>query len=137
MTETASARVWSCQSSGDCCRVPKAVVMTYAERRELEAVAHLASRPLKWAYNARPSMTQLLTAPCPFVTPENRCAAYEVRPFSCRRFLCMRDDVNNEAFRDEDAAAIAKRRPETLPQLIQIQRDGQKWALSHGHREDH
>lgn len=135
--DTQQTPSWKCQSSGDCCRVPKAVVMTFAERRELEAVAHKASRPLRWLYNARPSMTQLQTAPCPFVTPENQCAVYDVRPFSCRRYACMREDVKAEPFRDESTADIAARKPEALPQLLQIQRDGQKWAIAHSWREDH
>lgn len=131
-----SPQEWACQSSGDCCRVPKVVVMTFAERHKLEAAAEKASSPLVWAYNERPSMTQLIAQPCPFVTPDNRCAVYKVRPFACRRFGCMRDDIGAEPFVDEDAAAIAKRKPETLPQLLRMQSDAQQWAVLHGWEED-
>lgn len=127
---------WQCQGSGDCCRVPKVVTMTYAERWELEAYAELASRRLQWRYNARPSMTDLVTGPCPFVTPENRCSVYDVRPFSCRRFGCLRADTKAEKFLDEDTAAILRRMPEALPVLQKLQKDGQVWAKNHGWRED-
>ena len=125
---------WRCQSRGDCCRIPKAVSMTYAERRELEAVAHLASRRLQWRYDARPTMTRLVTGPCPFVTPDNRCAAYDVRPFNCRRFGCMRPDGSAESFDDREALARVKSE-DGLIQLRRIQSEAQPWALDHGWKE--
>ena len=127
---------WACHGSGDCCRQPKLVSTTYAERRELEAHAEKATRRLQWRYNARPNMTNLVAGPCPFVTPENRCSVYEVRPFACRRFGCMRADTKAEKFMDEDTAAIARRMPEALPVLQKLQADGQVWAKNHGWAEN-
>lgn len=106
--------------------------MTYDERRELDAVAHLALRPLRWKHHKSPRMEVLVTGPCPFVTGDNRCAAYDVRPYACRRFGCMRSDVNAEPFIDGDAATIVQRNPSTFPMLMQLQHDAQPWALEHG-----
>lgn len=126
---------WKCQSSGDCCRQPKLVSMTFAERRELEAQATKASSRLQWRYNERPNMTDLVAGPCPFVTTENRCGVYDVRPFACRRYACMRDDVAAEPFMHGDSADVAKRKPHRLAQLVEMQRDGQTWAIAHGWKE--
>lgn len=125
---------WKCQGSGDCCRHPTLVSMTYAERRELEAYAGLASRRLQWRYNAKPNMTNLVAGPCPFVTPENRCGVYDVRPFQCRRYGCMRADLS-EPFRGEDTGTILDRMPEAFNALSKLQSDGQVWALAHGWKE--
>lgn len=127
--------MWRCQSSGDCCRIPKSVVMTYDERKELEAVAHLALRPLRWRHHKDPRMETLVAQPCPFVTDDNRCAAYDVRPYACRRFGCMRADVS-EPFHDVDTSEIARKNPSAFPMLMQLQHDAQPWAIAHGWRKD-
>jgi Fe-S-cluster containining protein len=118
---------WACQSSGACCTHPPYVVMTYAERRELERLA--GTRRLRWRYHPHPRFTALVAGPCPFLTGENKCGAYEARPFNCRRFGCLRPDVNAEAW---DGHALTD---EDRSTLAAMQAESQPWALAHGWKE--
>lgn len=111
--------------------MPLVVVMTLAERRVLEAHAEQALRPLAWRYHPQTGFTVLNAAPCPFVTDDNRCGVYDVRPYNCRRFACMRPDPSAEPF--GGAAMDARlRAAETAPAVDQVQAEAQPWALAHG-----
>lgn len=124
---------WQCQGSGDCCRVPKFVAMTYAERKELEDRKGDALRPLTFRYNDHPRFTNMVTGPCPFVTDDNRCNVYDVRPHNCRRFGCARPDVAVEKFEDSPAGCLnlVERLPEAAPIIEAMQAEARPWALAH------
>lgn len=128
---------WQCQASGDCCRLPARVTMTFAERRELEAAARrgLASRPLQFRHHAESTMTDMVAKPCPFVTADNRCNAYEVRPYNCRRFACLRPDVAAEPFDERMLPMRLQALPLAREMYATIQRDAQPWARDHGWKE--
>ncbi len=129
---------WQCQGSGECCRKPKRVTMTYAERRELEAAAKqgLASRKLEFRYNKVIGMTDMVTGPCSFVTDDNKCNAYDVRPYSCRRFMCMRPDVSAEPLTDRMTDLRLRVLPLAREMYRENQAQAQPWALAHGWKAD-
>lgn len=112
--------------------------MTYAERRLLEEAGRsgMAFRPLQWRYNEGTGFTDLSAKPCPFVTPENRCNVYDIRPYNCRRFGCMRPDVKTEPFA---ASTLTKRLIESSSARSQyqvMQAEAQEWAVAHGWKDE-
>lgn len=57
-----------------------------------------AMRPLVWAEKDINEGQELLCKPCPFISDQNLCLVYDVRPFNCRRFMCGRVDIEKESF---------------------------------------
>lgn len=119
--------MWSCQRSGDCCRGVSEVVMTHAERREIERVApsHVV---LSWRPHADDRFTRLSAGPCPLYL-DAQCSVYAVRPFNCRRFGCLRTDYAQPY--DQGPQTRQDRR-----QLVVMQRHAQRWGRSHGWTEE-
>lgn len=109
---------WTCHQSGDCCRTPPFIVMTDAEAKLMVARADRATRDLVFRPDTREGYVQMLAGPCPFLHGEATCAVYDVRPYNCRRFACLR------GFRGTDTEAHAVR--------VLIQRKAQVWADAHG-----
>lgn len=109
--------------------------MTFAERRELEAVAGRASRPLVWKYHPRAAFTMLKTGPCPFVTDDNRCGAHDVKPFNCRRFACLRSEGETVEFYDAEMLARMDS-ADGRAELQAIQAAEKPWALAHGWKDE-
>jgi Fe-S-cluster containining protein len=109
----------------------KGVTMTWAERREIEAVT---DRPLRWTAGARPATTMLLAHPCPLLGGDNRCTVYEVRPFSCRRWMCGRDD-RAQIVEDAPVPMRVRRSAELTADYAAMQAEAHPWALAHGWRE--
>ena len=64
--------------------------MTDAERIALERArpAHVA---LHWLEHPREGFFRLQAGPCPLLTEDRTCSVYTVRPFNCRRFVCLRE----------------------------------------------
>jgi len=91
---------WKCQSSGECCTIPKEVVMTKQE------AAHLVARaPTTITLQFRPvekdsRMVAMKAGPCPLFIFHS-CIVYEHRPYNCRRFICMRPDVKAEPLEED------------------------------------
>jgi hypothetical protein len=116
--------MWTCAQTGDCCRETDEVVMTHAEQAEItRARPDIAASFLP---HVDPAFVRLVAQPCPFYA--DGCTVYAVRPYSCRRFACLRTDpsaswdaVHQEPYRRADRR-----------QLIVIQRHAQRWARSHG-----
>jgi Fe-S-cluster containining protein len=73
---------WSCPSTAGCChfeRTGREPSVTAAEWGLLER--EIARQGRKW--------TSLRTdGACPFLSSEDRCLAYDVRPLGCRTFYC-------------------------------------------------
>jgi len=123
---------WQCQRSGGCCEQPDEVVMTHAERTEIERAA--PSRVvLRFAPHADPRFVRLLAHPCPLFEQTSRtCTVYAVRPFNCRRFACGRRDVTAEPFVDVMIPDRARTDRAFRRQLQLIERRGRQWAQTHG-----
>jgi Fe-S-cluster containining protein len=114
---------WTCQRDGMCCTQPDEVVMTHAERAAIEdGVSPTVS--LRWLPHDDPRFVRLQAAPCPLYDGSG-CTVYDVRPFNCRRFACLRTDLTQPY--DAGPQTRADRR-----QLVVIQRHAQRWARSHG-----
>lgn len=121
--------MWQCQQTGDCCRQVGEVVMTHAERYEIERVApHNAV--LSWHPHDDSRFVRLRAKPCPLLVGHT-CSVYAVRPYNCRRWGCFRDDYSQPP----ELVAIPAKALETRSnrrQLVMMQRKGQKWARKHG-----
>jgi Fe-S-cluster containining protein len=114
--------MWTCQRDGACCREPDEVVMTLAERDEVERAVP-SGVVLSFLPHADPRFVRLSAKPCPLYA--DGCTVYAVRPYNCRRFACLREDYTRPY--DEGPQTRSDRR-----QLIVIQRHAQRWARSHG-----
>jgi Fe-S-cluster containining protein len=115
--------------------LPKELVMTKEEASTLvfhaPSTIRLQFRPIDEKFVA------MKAGPCPLFL-FHTCYVYEHRPFNCRRFGCMRPDTKAEPF--EVSGANMRDRTETNRKArrlaIQMQRKAQKWALSHGWKDD-
>lgn len=122
---------WQCCRSGDCCTKIEEVVMTRAERtailpRIIEGIVTV------WR-DLDESFVALKAGPCPLYVFGD-CTVYDVRPYNCRRFVCLRPDVTAEPFEANGANMmdrVVTSRP--MRRLAQrVQQKAQQWAASHG-----
>ncbi len=132
---------WTCQKSGDCCSIPDEVTMTREERQALLPKIPIGI-PTQWR-DIDEKFVALKAHPCPFYVFKT-CLVYEVRPFNCRRFGCMRPDPKAEPFEPEPVdlrtaptgCKNANDRLWTSREMrrlaIRMQRKAQRWALRHG-----
>jgi len=119
--------MWQCQRDGACCTEPDEVVLTHVERAEIERAAP-HSVALSFLPHADARFVRLVAHPCPLYDHANRrCTVYDVRPYNCRRFGCVRDDYT--ASFDPSTRVLGR---EQKRRLIVIQRHAQRWGRSHG-----
>lgn len=133
---------WACVRDGKCCTEPRFVVMTHAERRLLTTSAtHLPKNALQWRAADHPAFVKLVARPCPLYDADAQgCTVYDVRPFNCRRFGCMRSDVATEPFPAGGVPVILERAKakgvdhlaDTLRGLDALHQADAAWALAHG-----
>lgn len=122
---------WKCQREGDCCTKPLEVIMT---QQEAAAITHAA--PPTIALHFRPvdqTFVALKAAPCPLYIFKE-CTVYAVRPFNCRRFVCLRPDPKAEPF-EIDGGNLMKRalQSRVARRMAQrIQNKAQGWAQKMG-----
>lgn len=135
---------WKCLRSGDCCSLPAEVSMT---REERAAILPKIPQGIKteWRDAEDPRFVVLKAHPCPFFI-FGECVVYDVRPYNCRRFACLRPDPHEEAFEFEhspskvtgcknaDDRFYTSREARRL--LVHIQQKAMRWARAHGWSED-
>jgi Fe-S-cluster containining protein len=128
---------WTCQKFGECCTIPKEVVMT---KEEMVALVHAAPPTITLHFrpcDEKGDFVALKAAPCPLYV-FHTCLVYESRPFNCRRFGCMRPDTQKEPF--ERDGANMKDRTETSRvarrMAIRMQTKAQKWAYANGWKRE-
>lgn len=73
----------------------------------------------------------LKAQPCPLYAFK-QCLVYAVRPFNCRRFACMRPDVQAEPWDGQNMEARVKVSRLARRLAEKIQRKAQRWARSQG-----
>lgn len=122
---------WRCQRSGDCCTKPLEVVMT---KEEAAAIVHAA--PPTVAMFFRPvdaRFVALKAAPCPLYA-FSRCLVYDVRPYTCRLFACMRPDVKAEPFEASGANMMDRVKTSRVAARMAelFERKAKRWARRHG-----
>lgn len=116
---------WHCRRDGACCTEPAEVVVTVAEERALRDAAP-PDVVLTFLTHPDPRFVRLRAKPCPLYDDRARaCRVYQVRPYNCRRFACLRDDYTQPY--DVGPQGRDQRR-----QLVVIQRHAQRWARAHG-----
>lgn len=132
---------WSCHQTGDCCKAVDAVLMTAEEAEVLRATLPADKwNQLVWAPGP-PSTTgtfvKLQAFPCPLLV-DGKCSVHKVRPYNCRRFICLRPDPATESLEpnhgkfgcaniDDRITDRAARRA-----VVVNQRRAMHWALKHG-----
>lgn len=120
---------WKCCRSGDCCTIPKELVMT---KEEAAVLTHHAPQTI--ALHFRPvdeTFVALKTAPCPLYV-FGGCLVYSVRPYNCRRYACLRPDPKTEKFGDDTILDRVKTSRIARRMIIHIQHKAQRWADKHG-----
>ncbi len=143
---------WRCQRSGECCTKPDGVVMTHEEQL---VVQQAAERVLPIAQLVRMAWTpvaqgfvMLRGQPCPLYA-DHTCLIHDERPYACRRFACLRPDVESEPLRMMPLSPVllygqigcSNLRDRLLHSRVarrlyaRIQRKAQRWARRHGWRE--
>jgi Fe-S-cluster containining protein len=134
---------WKCHQSGDCCENVAEVVMTREERSTLLPKVPQGIKTAWRDLDPEGKMVALRAHPCPFFI-FHECLVYEVRPYNCRRFACLRPNpkteplelVDNDEARNPtgcenaDARFITSRVARRV--LVRIQRKAQVWARQHG-----
>lgn len=131
---------WTCQQSGECCSIPDEVLMTTHELQVIQQtmleddMLHGIEVVFR---EAGESMVAMRAHPCPFYIFKS-CAVYNVRPFNCRRFGCMRPDPKTEPY-ETDTVTGCKNLTDRLAQsrvarrLYEVyQRHAQRWGWAHG-----
>lgn len=130
---------WKCHQSGECCTQPYEVVMTREERTKL--LPHIPQGVKSEWREVDDRFVGLKARPCPFYI-FHTCQVYEVRPYNCRRFGCLRPNPKQEPFDlapdgtcrnlldRVKTSRIARRLAVTL------QRRAQRWARQHGWTEE-
>lgn len=130
---------WKCQQSGECCSLPAEVVMTRQERSNILPI--IPDGVLTIWRDIDETFVALKAQPCPFFL-FGECEVYEVRPYNCRRFACLRPDPKSEPFEFDNSAhkltgcknaddrfytsRVARR------MLKQIQSKAQRWGARYG-----
>lgn len=132
---------WRCQQSGDCCTQPADVVMTTMEAAEL-----LRAKDPDVVLNFTKmdeSFVSLKAGPCPLYDARYQtCTVYEVRPYNCRRFGCMRPDPKTEPWESTSTGECANREDRiTISRSVRrtardMQETAKVWARAHGWRPD-
>lgn len=122
---------WTCCRSGDCCTQIAEVVMT---KEEAAVLVHQA--PKEIAMHFRPvddRFVALKAGPCPLYAFES-CLVYSVRPYNCRRFVCLRPDVHAEPFDPSGANLTDRVKTSRVARRMaeKVQRKAQRWANAHG-----
>ena len=139
---------WSCAMTGDCCRNLKGVTMTVEEAQRIkDAVPESVFNKLIWAPVAKQTnghFISLQANPCPLLDTAGRCTVYVVRPYNCRRFICLRPDPSIEPYEPEPIDTERKRygcanlsdrvnTDRAARRFFQvIQRKAQRWAIQNG-----
>jgi Fe-S-cluster containining protein len=132
---------WRCQQSGDCCSQPADVVMS-----TMEAALILQQTAGAVALDFRKTsenFVALKAQPCPLYDATYQvCTVYDIRPYNCRRFACMRPDPKTEPW-ETSASDGCLNREDRLDQsrivrrqAKQIQAKAMPWARAHGWRPD-
>src|SRR6266436_5408299 len=95
---------WACRRCGESCRLPEAVVMTLEEQVVVQAAADKVLTmgqlsKMVWEPSETAGFVNLKARPCPLLTEDGGnpvCSIRESRPYSCRRFMCLRPDPKTE-----------------------------------------
>lgn len=132
---------WSCNQSGDCCRAINKLVMTVEEGEALRTAPTMRAEVWKsLTWEAVPGgFIALQAAPCPLLDG-NRCTVYEVRPYNCRRWGCLRPNLDEQFEPDHGkfGCANARERVESNRDarrfMERLQSKAQRWAVNHGWR---
>ena len=120
---------WACQHSGDCCEKIAEVVLT---RQEWEAVKPRVPEGVSVVLrDVDAKFLAIKAGPCPLHI-FNRCTVYDVRPYNCRRFACLRPDPASEPFEAMGWDVRVKVSRAARRMLATYQRKAQRWAVQHG-----
>lgn len=121
---------WKCQRDGACCTDIEEVVMT---KEEAALLVHRAPPTITMQFrDAGDNFVAMKAGPCPLYAFE-QCLVYEVRPYNCRRFVCLRPHPKTEPFEGGKCMTERVEKSRVAARMATlIQRRAQKWARKHG-----
>lgn len=131
---------WHCCRTGECCQVVREVVMTHAERAEIERAVVTAptSVALLWTSHPDSRFTRLLTPlGCPLLDTSGAqasCTVHAVRPMNCRRYGCFRSDVTTQPVPRNEAETLVNILSSRAykRQALRMERHAQRWGATRG-----
>jgi Fe-S-cluster containining protein len=137
----AIASKWTCSRDGTCCMGPQLVVT----KAELRAMIEAKPTHVTVTYPPESPNFAVIKIPngCPFLVREldgkATCGIYDARPVNCRRFMCLRPDVDEEPFEHGGPMGclnLSDRVQDSLHALTFYQANERRamkaWGLSHG-----
>lgn len=124
---------WTCQQTGDCCQGPD-LVLTREELAELQAARPEVRTVTSPMPEAR--FVMLHGSPCPYLGADKRCTVYEVRPYQCRRFMCLREPgepfLTGGPMGCLNLSVRVQESRQARRDYARNQRKAQRWAVKHG-----
>lgn len=103
-------------------------------KAEAAAIVHAAPPTIAMQFrDAGEGFVALKAQPCPLYV-FNRCLVYDVRPYNCRRFGCLRPDVKAEPFDVSGANLMDRVKTSRVARrmAVQMQRKAQRWGRKMG-----
>lgn len=103
-------------------------------REEAAAIVHAAPPTVRLEFRPESgNFVALKAGPCPLFA-FSQCLVYDVRPYNCRRFGCMRPDVKAEPFEADGGNLTARVKTSRVARRMaeRMQRKAQIWARAHG-----
>lgn len=103
-------------------------------KAEAAAIVHAAPPTIALTFrDAGDGFVALKAQPCPLFV-FSQCLVYAVRPYSCRRFGCMRPDVKAEPFEANGGNMMARVTESrvALRMATRMQSRAQRWARKMG-----
>lgn len=98
---------------------------------------------LHWRAGERPRFTNLVARPCPFFGRDDDgqglCKIYDVRPYSCRRFMCGREKAGEHFMGSGGTFGIPLRVLKSADLRAQYARNqdaAKAWADAHGWKDN-
>lgn len=103
-------------------------------REEAAAIVHAAPPTVRMEFRlVKEGFVALKAAPCPLYA-FSQCLVYDVRPYNCRLFACMRPDVKAEPFEISGANMMDRVKTSRIAARMAelFERKAKRWARKHG-----
>lgn len=103
-------------------------------KEEAAEIVHAAPPTIRLQFRPEADgFVAMKAGPCPLFA-FSQCLVYDVRPYNCRRFGCMRPDVIAEPFEVAGTNMLDRVKTSRIARRMaeRMQRKAQLWARRHG-----